>query len=208
VARGADALSVARLFMAVVLPLTLVRGAAGSGTRWIPLMLVAAAATTDFLDGILARRAGNPWRYGTVLDNAADIALVATAAGAAAWLGLVPWAAPVAMLAAFSAYALASARRRVRQRWAPARSRLGHLAGVLNYALAGLAAGAVALPDDGWAFPLEVASLVVIGVNLAAVVDRMVPRRAPAGSTLSAPTTRSLPGGGSTVRSARSSPER
>ena len=51
---------------------------------------------------------------------------------------------------------------------------VGHAAGVGNYALAGLLAGVVALPRSGAARALDLASLLVIALNLAAVLDRLV----------------------------------
>ena len=105
----------------------------------------------DFLDGRIARAAAPGRRaHGAVLDNVADIAFVLAATGAGAALGLVPWAAPLAIARRRSAaYALASVRR-TRAAAAPARSRSGTRRGVANYALAGLVAGAVALPGAAW----------------------------------------------------------
>ena len=115
-------------------------------------------------------------RHGAVLDNVADIAFVLAGSGAGAALGLVPRAAPVAIAIAFTAYALASIDRSARERtWRIARSRLGHAAGVLNYGLAGLVAGAVALPGAVWHPALAVAGVAVAVVNLGAVLERAVP---------------------------------
>lgn len=186
----ADALGIVRLLAAAALPWAFERGGVA------PLVLLTLAAATDFFDGILARRAG-PTSYGAVLDNVADIAVVLAANGAAAARGLVPLAAPLAIALAFGAYALASVRRATVR---PARSRLGHTAGVLNYALALLAAGAVAVPSPAWDPALRVAALVVVATNLAAVLDRVVPFRV---RSSSAPA-RATPVGGSRARSARS----
>lgn len=188
----ADALGILRFLAAACIPWAFDRGGR------LPLVLVALAAATDFCDGIAARRAG-PTAYGAVLDNAADIAVVLAATGSAAAVGLVPPVAPLAIALAFAAYAVASARRAAP---GPARSRLGHAAGVANYGLALLAAAALtrpALVDGG---TVRVAALVVAAMNLAAVVDRAVPRgrisRSPARA-------RATPDGGTPARSARSS---
>jgi phosphatidylglycerophosphate synthase len=196
VAAAADALGILRLGAAALLPTTLARGVDMPEGSWRPLCLMAFAAITDFIDGRLARRAG-PTRHGAILDNAADVSVVLAATVSGASLGLVPWAAPLAIAVAVGAYALATIRLMARSHGAGlARSRFGHAAGVVNYALALLLAGAVAMPGAGWDGVLRVASLGVVAINLAAVVERFVP-------TTSVPV---LPGGGSRDRSARSSP--
>jgi phosphatidylglycerophosphate synthase len=179
VAAAADALGIARLAAAAVMPAALAGAVDGSASRWLPAGLFAFAAASDFLDGRIARAVGRPTRYGAVLDNVADIAFVLAATGAGAAAHLVPWAVPAAIALAFAGYAAASARGRARGgAWDLARSRVGHAGGVLNYALAGLVAGAVALPGAAWASVLGVASALVIAVNLAAVLGRLLPRRA------------------------------
>jgi CDP-diacylglycerol--glycerol-3-phosphate 3-phosphatidyltransferase len=187
----ADGLGVVRLLAAACLPWAFGRGGV------LPLALLTVAAVTDFFDGIVARRAGGPTAYGAVLDNVADIAVVLAATGSAAALGLVPVVAPVAIALAFGAYAVASVRRTGA---GPARSRLGRAAGVANYGLALLAAGPLAIPAPVWSGPLHAAGLVVAGMNLAAVLDRIVPRR----TVRSSGPARATPGGGTGARSARS----
>jgi phosphatidylglycerophosphate synthase len=171
---AADALGVLRLGAAAALPAALRHGAATDGD-WTPLVLIGAAAATDYLDGVVARRRG-PTAHGAVLDNVADVAVVLAGAGAGAALGLVPAAAPAAIALAFAAYMLASLRRRG---GGLARSAVGHAAGVCNWALAALVAGSVALPGSAWPSILGGAGLTVVGINLAAVLDRVVPRRRP-----------------------------
>lgn len=167
---AADALGVARLGLAAVFPAALIGAVAEPGGSWTPLILFAAAAASDFVDGRLARRAAIPSRHGAVLDVAADVTFVLAAGGSAAALGLVPWAAPAAIALAAGAYAFAALGR---GGLAPARSGIGHAAGVLNYALVGLVAGAAALPGPLWPPLLYAASLVVIAVNLTAVLQRL-----------------------------------
>jgi phosphatidylglycerophosphate synthase len=174
VAAVADALGLARLAAAALAPGALANALDGTRSVWTPLALFGVAATSDFLDGRLARAAGRSTRHGAALDNAADIAFVLAATGAGAAHGLVSWAAPAAIATAFAAYVIASltsaAAGAPRRR---ARSRIGHAGGVLNYTLAGLIAGAVAIPNDAWHVILAAASVLVIAVNLAAVLARV-----------------------------------
>ena len=166
---AADALGVVRLAAALVLPGSLARAGQGEA-RWLPVLLFAVAAATDFFDGIVARRGRGATRHGAVLDNLADVVFVLAGTIAAARAGLVTPAAPLAIGGAVAAYAVASLRG-----GAMARSAVGHAAGVLNYALVGLVAGAVALPARGWAIVLAAGGWIVVAVNLTAVLERVVP---------------------------------
>ena len=165
----ADALSLLRLGVAVAYPSSL------HGGGWLPLALFTVAAVTDYVDGPIARRAAHPTRHGGVLDNLADVAFVlgGTAAGVAA--GLLPWMVPVSIVLSVGAYLVASLRLST---GAPgprlARSRIGHAAGVANYAIVGLTAGAVALPWGGWHGVLALASVGTVALNVSAVVMRGV----------------------------------
>jgi phosphatidylglycerophosphate synthase len=173
---GADALGVARLAAAAAFPSTLARALADGSPSVLPLVLFVVAAASDFFDGILARRAGRPTAYGAILDIVADVAFVLAGTGAGAALGLVPTAVPAAIALSVGGYAVASAAttshgREVRL----ARSRIGHLGGVCNYALVGFIAGDVLLPGPAWRWILAAGSVAVVGVNLAAVLGRLVP---------------------------------
>jgi phosphatidylglycerophosphate synthase len=176
VSAAADALGVGRLLLAAVFPNLLARAATTPEGSWVPLAVVALAAASDFFDGMLARRAG-PTAHGAVLDNVADVAFVLAAAVAAAAAGLVLAATPVAIGVAVAGYALASVRgRRPGSSWRLARTRIGHGAGVLNYGLAFLVGAAVATPGPRWSPILDAASALVIAVNVAAVLERVVTR--------------------------------
>lgn len=176
-AAAADALSGARLLIAVALPPALVRGVEAPDGSWIPFVLIVVASVTDWFDGALARRAGGPSRHGAALDNAADLALVLGAGAAGAVVGLVPAAVPLAIAASFGSYVLSSVTRSARRRaWQLARSRIGHAAGVLNYGLAILIGAVVAVPGPAWTPALRVGSLVVVALNGAAVLDRVTAR--------------------------------
>jgi phosphatidylglycerophosphate synthase len=164
-------LGLLRIGAACLLPSAL-HAAVARGGGWLPLALAAGAALSDYVDGPLARR-GPPRRHGAALDNLADIALVLAGTGAGAMVGLISWTVPAAIGLAFAAYALAAVAG-VPSR--PARTRLGHAAGVLNYALVLLIAGAAAPLRGQWMTLLQPASLVVVAVNLAAVVNRLASR--------------------------------
>jgi phosphatidylglycerophosphate synthase len=173
VSLAADTLSMVRLAAAAVLPATMVHGGA------TPVALVVLAAATDFTDGRVARSAGTPTRHGALLDNVADVAFVLGGTATAVVLGLLPWAVPAAIALSVGAYAIASARLSA-DTGAPclARSRSGHVAGVVNYLVVALVAAAIALPGPAWKLLLAVAAAAGVAANLAAVAERAM--RAPA----------------------------
>lgn len=162
---AADALAVLRLVLAGVLTLVLSDAPAHPV---LPAVVFVLAAASDYVDGPLARRAGGATRHGAILDSLADVAFVLSGTVAAAALGLVPAAVPLAIALSFALYALAS----VNPRWGTARTIVGHRAGVANYALTGLVTAAVALPGAVVRRVVAGASLVVIAINLAAVLER------------------------------------
>jgi CDP-diacylglycerol--glycerol-3-phosphate 3-phosphatidyltransferase/cardiolipin synthase len=81
-ATWADVVTALRLPLAVLFPLTPQPG-------W-QLAIVAAAAATDFFDGVLARRFGGS-RVGAVIDPLADKAFMASAFLTVASHGLLAW---------------------------------------------------------------------------------------------------------------------
>lgn len=166
----ADALSGLRLLLAVVFPLLLVRGGAAPFVMW------GVAALSDYVDGPIARRRGASAR-GAILDNVADVAFVLGGLVTAAALGLVTWVAPVSVVGSGGGYVLAS-RRLSRDAGPPrlARSRIGHWAGVVNWACVGVVAGALALPELIGPWLLDAAGVVTSAINLAAVGSRLVGR--------------------------------
>jgi len=177
VSAAADALSLGRLAAAVVLPHALTTAIAGGTPRWVPAGLFVFAAASDFLDGRLARGAGPVTRHGAVLDNLADVTFVLAASVTGVFVGLVPRVLPIAIVAAFGGYVLASVEQRTR-----ARSRVGHAGGVLNYAVAGLITAAVLAPGVTTRVLVGATADVAAAVNLLAVLERFLPsapRRAP-----------------------------
>jgi phosphatidylglycerophosphate synthase len=175
VSAPADALGVLRLGLALAYPAALATAAPAERGAWTPLVLFGMAAASDFADGVIARRAGAASAHGAVLDVVADVAFVVGATAAAASLGLVWPLVPAAIAVSVAAYAIASVgRARRRRRVDLARSRLGHAAGVLNYALVGLVSGAVALPGPVWPVLLATGSALVVAANLGAVAARLI----------------------------------
>jgi phosphatidylglycerophosphate synthase len=170
----ANALSGARLLLAAALPYLLVHGG------WPPLLAWAVASLSDYFDGPLARRRGTSSPNGAILDNVADIAFVFVGLATAAALAMISWVVPLSIALSAGAYAAASARRRS-EGGAPglARSRLGHWAGVANYACLGVVTGAVTWPGPRWTPVLAAAGATTAGLNLAALLTRLLPRRSP-----------------------------
>ncbi len=166
----ADALSAFRLLLAAALPFAFARGG------WLPLLLWGVAAATDYLDGPLARRLDTVSARGAVLDNVADVAFVLTGLVTACAHGLLSPFVPLAVAASVAAYVVASQRLSAGRAPRLARSRLGHAAGVVNYACVGLAAGSLALPGAVWGPLLVLADLGTVTVNLLAAGARWLPR--------------------------------
>jgi phosphatidylglycerophosphate synthase len=92
-----------------------------------------AAAASDFLDGWLARRLGVVGRFGEWLDSLADIAFVLTALVCEVHANTIPAYIPALISVSFAQYAIDSVL--IHGTAAPVRSRLGHIGGILNYAL-------------------------------------------------------------------------
>jgi phosphatidylglycerophosphate synthase len=141
---------------------------------WTPVVAFALAAASDYVDGPLARRAGGPSAYGVLLDSGADIAFVLVALTAGVLDGRLSWTVPAAIACAAAPYLVATLRRS-RREGHPARaySRVGHWAGICNYALVGFLAGSVALPGSIWDALLPPGSAVVVALNLGAVAMRL-----------------------------------
>lgn len=132
--------------------------------------LALVAATTDFVDGRLARRLGAGSAHGAALDVTGDAVFVLSGLGTLAWVGVLSWALPVA--AACSLLALAAAWRRLPSavgRPRPLPDRLGHAAGILNYGAVLVGAGFVAFDVP---IGLQAASVLVALVNVAPIVLR------------------------------------
>jgi phosphatidylglycerophosphate synthase len=169
---AADLCTLARLALAPVFAWT-AAGAAGSPSP-VPLLVYGVAAVTDVLDGRLARAGGTDSRAGRLFDHGADAAFLFPALAVLAAAGRVPALLPLAASLAFALYLLDGWRRGgglAAIDLLP--SDFGAAAGVLNYAVAGFAAGALWLGATPLDPALRVAALVATAVNLAAVVERV-----------------------------------
>lgn len=154
-----------RLLLAAAMPCLLVHGGV------LPLVAWCVAAVSDYVDGPIARQRGGTSLRGAVLDNVADITFVIVGLTSAVVLELIPWLVPASIGLSGGWYAAASMRSHAADSTL-ARSRIGHWAGVVNYACLGLVTGAVAWPARGWSPVLATASVVTAGINLAAVASR------------------------------------
>jgi len=111
------------------------------GPSPLPALIFFVAVASDLSDGPVARRLGVASERGRLLDHAADITFITTALTIYWKLGVVPWWVPAAIAASFLFYVADSWRRsgsRARPRLVG--SRLGHLAGILNYVVVGVIA--------------------------------------------------------------------
>jgi phosphatidylglycerophosphate synthase len=153
------AFTVVRAALALPLALSL-----AGGRTVLPFALVGAAALTDLLDGPVARRRGIASAAGGMLDVLADAAILLTATGALAALGVYPVWVPlvlVMMLAQFIA-----GWRRGRLSYDP----VGRYFGGVGF---GLVMITLALPDAALA---AAASLAVAGCAAISLAFRFAHR--------------------------------
>jgi len=164
----ADVLTVGRLGAGLLMPFAILHG------RTAPIALWLFAVSSDFADGRIARRRGVPSRYGAVLDPLADVTFILATFTTSAALGHVGWVVPLAIVASVTGYAIAIIRAsRTAGDVRLARSWIGHAAGVVNYAAAGIVLGAVAWPAAEIAeSAIRGAAIAVVTVNVGAVVER------------------------------------
>lgn len=136
------------------------------------LLLVALAAATDLIDGWVARRTDSASERGRWFDHVADIIFLLAGFVALALIGAVSAVAPVAIAGAFSFYVVDSLRQSETRSLVA--SRLGHMAGVMNYVVLGTVV--FSLATDGAVVPSWVTTVAVGSVPLysgAAVVARL-----------------------------------
>lgn len=141
--------------------------------------LFALAAASDVMDGRAARRWGSASIGGRAFDHLADIGFILTALSAYTCLGVVPWWVPAAIGASFASYVLDSWFRAAAGSSEPLGSRIGHVAGILNYSLVGV----VVFNDSAGIHLLSPAMLaklfwLVPIYSVTAVVARLAVRRA------------------------------
>jgi phosphatidylglycerophosphate synthase len=127
------------------------------------------AATTDFIDGRIARRLGVAYSTGGWLDSVADVTFVLSALGCYAMRRELPIGIPVLIAISFTQYTIDSLW--MHRANAPVRSRLGHWGGIVNYALViamALTAGSSLRPHITQLIPL------IELFYIAAVVERAI----------------------------------
>lgn len=169
--RLADVCTALRVLLAPVLAWELGRPRAEVG--WAAFAIYAAAAASDYVDGVLARSAGTASRRGRVFDHAADALLLFPAFLALAVERRLPWILPWTAILAFALYVLDGRRRT--GAWAGLEltgTRSGALGGVLNYGVAGAATAAVALDHAAIDAAIYTVAFAIAGVNGAAVLER------------------------------------
>jgi len=141
IAGGLTLLRFAAVVPFVVLLARVERGAAGA-ERVVLVVLFAAIAASDFLDGRFARRAGAATPLGARADAAADILFNFASLAVGACLGLIgPWV-PAALLVLAARFLL---RIRGTAKVAGNEDTAGKLAGVLYYVLVGWMTAELAL---------------------------------------------------------------
>lgn len=98
----ANALTAARLLLAVPFAVLMSRGDAGSAA--LAGLVLAAAIATDLLDGVLARRHGTVTPAGGLFDHATDCLFVTAGLAGGAARGAFPWILPALVALAFAQY--------------------------------------------------------------------------------------------------------
>jgi CDP-diacylglycerol--glycerol-3-phosphate 3-phosphatidyltransferase len=158
-ATPANAITAVRLMATVPVLLLIVN----LKISWVPAIVWAAVASTDFLDGWVARRQGAT-TSGAFLDPLADKVLVLGALASLASIGLISWW-PVVLLAGrevtISVYRSAVARHGIS---VPARP-----LAKLKTASQDLAVGLILMPPTGLYHPWLGQSLLWVSVGLALV---------------------------------------
>ncbi len=128
--RAANLLSASRFVLGAMWLAAFVYGARRSEVLG-PIAL--AAAVSDFVDGRVARLTPSVDQFGRWLDSVADIAFVLTALICEAQVGAIPTYIPALIGVSFAQYAIDSIV--ISGSPTPVRSRLGHLGGIVNFAL-------------------------------------------------------------------------
>jgi CDP-diacylglycerol--glycerol-3-phosphate 3-phosphatidyltransferase len=127
-AQTANLLSASRVILAIAWLFAFEAGYTGAAVLG---SIAIAGAISDLLDGRIARKMGIAGGVGRWLDSVADIIFVLTALCCEAWSGAIPFYIPALIAISFSQYAIDS----MVLSGAPLRSRLGHLGGIINFAM-------------------------------------------------------------------------
>jgi len=134
---SANALTAGRILLTPVF-MALICAAPGTpAVGWLAVIVFAAIAASDVIDGRLARRWGSASSGGRTFDHLADIGFILAALWTYTRLGLVPWWLPAAIATSFGFYVVDSWSRPL-ARGSLIGSRVGHAGGVCNYVLIGV----------------------------------------------------------------------
>jgi len=134
---AANTLTAARILLTPLFVALICAAPATPLLGWIAVVVFAAIAASDVLDGRLARRWGSESNVGRMFDHLADISFIVAALWTYTRLGLVPWWVPAAVAASFAFYLIDSWSRPT-ARGGLIGSRVGHAGGVCNYVLIGV----------------------------------------------------------------------
>jgi len=140
---------------------------------WMPFVVYVVAAASDYVDGIVARAAGTASRRGRVFDHCADALLLFPSFVVLAHRQSLPTLLPLAAMTAFALYVVDGWRRGGGLGAMDLTgSRSGALGGVLNYGIAGAAAGAYALAAPGIDRAVYLVAFPIAAVNALAAYER------------------------------------
>jgi phosphatidylglycerophosphate synthase len=145
-----------------------------------PLAIFVAAALSDFADGRLARAGGVVAPGGRLFDHGADALFLFPALIVLAAVGRVPALLPLAATVAFALYVAHGWRRRAREPIELVATQVGAYAGVLNYAVGGLAAGTLWIGPSMLDPVVRLAALAIALVNVGAILERATRQLRPA----------------------------
>ena len=134
---AANTLTAARMLLTPVFVALICAAPATPLLGWFAVVIFAAIAASDVIDGRLARRWGSESNVGRTFDHLADIGFILAALWTYTRLGLVPWWVPAAIAASFAFYVIDSWSRPT-ARGSLVGSRVGHIGGVCNYVLVGV----------------------------------------------------------------------
>ena len=134
---AANALTATRMLLTPVFVALICAAPATPLLGWLAVVIFAAIAASDVVDGQLARRWASASNVGRTFDHLADIGFILAALWTYTRLGLVPWWVPAAIAASFAFYVIDSWSRPT-ARGSLIGSRVGHIGGVCNYVLIGV----------------------------------------------------------------------
>lgn len=134
---AANALTAGRVLLTPIFVALVGAAPAEPVLGWLAVLVFAIVAASDVIDGRLARRWGSASSGGRTFDHLADIGFILAALWTYTRLELVPWWVPAAIAASFTFYVIDSWSRPT-ARGSLIGSRVGHIAGVCNYALIGV----------------------------------------------------------------------